>query len=288
MADDLQGRTFLVTGANSGIGRAMVEALAARGGRVVLAARSEERTRPVLDGIRAQRRSADVEFLQVDVSDLASVRRAASTYLATGRPLDVLVNNAGVGGTHALSADGFDLTYATNHIGPFLLTSLLLPAIERAPQGRIVNVSSIGHMQVKRIDWTLLERRTEPRKSGFADYAATKLMNILHAKELVRRLTGTRVTTYALHPGGVKSNIWRALPGPVQWVIKLFLISNEEGAKTQLHCATAPELAGITGRYYDKSREVRPNPLADDPALARELWIRTESAIASVTGLASA
>jgi retinol dehydrogenase 12 len=288
MADDLQGRTFLVTGANSGIGRAMVEALAARGGRVVLAARSEERTRPVLDGIRAQRPSAEVEFLQVDVSDLASVRRAASTYLATGRPLDVLVNNAGVGGTHALSADGFDLTYATNHIGPFLLTSLLLPAIERAPQGRIVNVSSIGHMQVKRIDWTLLERRTEPRKSGFADYAATKLMNILHAKELARRLTGTRVTTYALHPGGVKSNIWRALPGPVQWVIKLFLISNEEGAKTQLYCATAPELAGITGRYYDKSREVRPNPLADDPALARELWIRTESAIASVTGLASA
>ena len=112
-----------------------------------------------------------------------------------------------------LSADGFDLTYATNHIGPFLLTSLLLPAIERAPQGRIVNVSSIGHMQVKRIDWTLLERRTEPRKSGFADYAATKLMNILHAKELARRLADTRVTTYALHPGGVKSNIWRALPG---------------------------------------------------------------------------
>jgi retinol dehydrogenase 12 len=287
MADDLQGRTFLVTGANSGIGRAMVEALATRGGRVVLAARSEQRTRPVLDGIRAQRPSAAVEFLQVDVSDLASVRRAAATYLATGRPLDVLVNNAGVGGTHALSADGFDLTYATNHIGPFLLTSLLLPAIERAPQGRIVNVSSIGHMQVKRIDWTLLERRTEPRKSGFADYAATKLMNILHAKELARRLTGTRVTTYALHPGGVKSNIWRALPAPVQWGIKLFLVSNEEGAKTQLYCATAPELAGVTGRYYDKSREVRPNPLADDPALARELWTRTESAIASATRPAS-
>ena len=288
MADDLQGRTFLVTGANSGIGRAMVEALAARGGHVVLAARSEERTRPVLDGIRAQRPSAAVEFLQVDVSDLASVRRAAATYLATGRPLDVLVNNAGVGGTNGLSADGFDLTYATNHIGPFLLTSLLLPAIERAPQGRIVNVSSIGHMQVKRIDWTLLERRTEPRKSGFLDYAITKLMNILHAKELARRLTGTRVTTYALHPGGVKSNIWRSLPRPVQWGLKLFLISNEEGAKTQLYCATAPELAGISGRYYDKSREVPPNRLAEDPALARELWTRTESAIASATRVPSA
>jgi retinol dehydrogenase 12 len=288
VADDLQGRTFLVTGANSGIGRAMVEALAARGGRVVLAARSEERTRPVLDGIRAQRPSAEVEFLQVDVSDLASVRRAASTYLATGRPLDVLVNNAGVGGTHALSADGFDLTYATNHIGPFVLTNLLLPKLRESPQGRIVNVASVGHMTAKRMDWSGLERRTTPKRSGFPDYAVTKLMNVLHAKELARRLTGTRVTTYALHPGGVKSNIWRALPGPVQWVIKLFLISNEEGAKTQLYCATAPELAGVTGRYYDKLREVQPNRLAEDPGLARELWSRTESAIASVPGLASA
>ena len=96
------------------------------------------------------------------------------------------------------------------------------------------------------------------------------------------------MTTYALHPGGVKSNIWRALPAPVQWGIKLFLISNEEGAKTQLYCATAPELAGVSGRYYDKSREVPPSRLAEDPALARELWTRTEGAIASATGPASA
>jgi dehydrogenase/reductase SDR family protein 13 len=288
MTDDLQGRTFLVTGANSGLGRATVEALAARGGRVVLAARSEERTRPVLDGIRALNRSAAVEFLHVDVADLASVRRAADAFLSTGRPLDVLVNNAGVAGTDGLTADGFDLTYATNHIGPFLLTSLLLPAIERAPQGRIVNVSSVAHKQVKAIDWTLLERRPAPRKSGFLDYGITKLMNILHAKELARRLAATRVTTYALHPGGVASNIWRALPGPVQWVLKLFLMTNEEGAKTQVHCATAPELAGVTGRYYVKSREELPNPLADDPALAQELWTRSERAIASASSRASA
>jgi dehydrogenase/reductase SDR family protein 13 len=288
MTDDLQGRTFLVTGANSGLGRATVEALAARGGRVVLAARSEERTRPVLEGIRALHRSAAVEFLHLDVADLASVRRAAEAFLATGRPLDVLVNNAGVAGTQGLTADGFDLTYATNHIGPFLLTKLLLPAIERAPQGRIVNVSSVAHKQVKAVDWTLLERRSEPRKSGFLDYGITKLMNILHVRELARRLAGSRVTTYALHPGGVASNIWRALPGPVQWGLKLFLMSNEEGAKTQIHCATAPELAGVTSRYYVKSREERPNPLADDPALAGELWTRTERAIASATALPSA
>ena len=278
---DLKGRTFFVTGANSGIGRAMVEALAARGGNVVLAGRSEQRTTPVLDAIRARHPAVDAQFVPIDVSDLGSVGRAAESFLATGRPLDVLVNNAGIAGTHALSADGFDLTYATNHIGPFLLTNLLLPALQRAPQGRIVNVSSIAHMQVKRIDWSVLERRATPKRSRFADYAVTKLMNVLHAKELARRLAGTRVTAYALHPGGVASNIWRSVPQPLQWLIKLFLDSNEEGARTQLYCATAPELATTTGRYYDKSREARCNPLADDEALARELWTRTERAVSA-------
>jgi retinol dehydrogenase-12 len=279
-AGRLTGRTFLVTGANSGIGRAMVEALAADGGRVVLAGRSERRMAPVLDGIRGRDPRAEVEFLEVDVADLGSVRRAAAAFLPTGRALDVLVNNAGVAGTEALSADGFDLTYATNHIGPFLLTALLRPAIERAPQGRIVNVSSVAHREASVIDWSLLERRSAPRRSGFKDYAVTKLMNVLHAKELARRLAGTRATTYALHPGGVRSNIWRALPRPAQWLIKLFLISNEEGARTQLYCATAPELATATGRYYDKSREAPCSPRADDPALAAELWARTEAALA--------
>jgi len=279
MSGDLRGRTFLVTGANSGIGRAMVEALAAGGGNVVLAARSEERTRPVLESLRAAGPAGKVEMLLVDVSDLASVRRAAESFLATGRALDVLVNNAGVAGTQALSADGFDLTYATNHIGPFHLTNLLLPALQRAPQGRVVNVSSVGHLSAKAIDWSVLERRSSPKRSRFGDYAVTKLMNVLHAKELARRLAGTRVTTYALHPGGVASNIWRSVPQSLRWIIMLFLMSNEEGAKTQLWCATAPELASETGRYYDKGREARCNPLANDEALARELWARTEAAI---------
>jgi dehydrogenase/reductase SDR family protein 13 len=278
---ELQGRTFFVTGANSGIGRAMVEALAARGASVVLASRSRERTEPVLDGIRRSHPGADAEFLEVDVSDLSSVRSAAGRFVATGRPIDVLVNNAGVAGTRALSRDGFDLTYATNHIGPFLLTNLLLPRLRAAPQGRIVNVSSIAHAGVKLIDWSGLERRAEPKRSAFPDYAVTKLMNVLHAKELARRLAGTRVTTSALHPGAVASNIWRAVPQPFQWLLKQFLLSNEEGAKTPLYCATAPELATATGRYYDKCRELAPNPLADDPALAQELWVRTEAAVAA-------
>src|SRR5438067_7868616 len=275
-------RTFFVTGANSGIGRALVEALAARGDRVVLATRSEERTRPVLSALQSRFPAARVQWVSLDLSDLGSVRRAAQAFLASGQPIDVLVNNAGIAGTRALTEDGFDLTSATNHIGPFLLTSLLLPRVRESPQGRVVNVASGAHMMVKRIDWSVLERRGTPKRSGFADYAVTKLMNVLHAKELARRLAGagSNVTTYALHPGAVASNIWRALPWPLQWLGKLFMLSNEEGAETPLYCATAPELATTTGRYYDRRREVSPSPLAEDEALAKELWARTEAAVA--------
>ncbi len=152
--------------------------------------------------------------------------------------------------------------------------------MREAPQGRVVNVASNAHFMIKEADWSGLERRTAPKRSGFKDYGMTKLMNVLHAKELARRLAGSRVTTYALHPGAVASNIWRALPRPVQWAAKLFMLSNEEGAETPLYCATAPELAAATGRYYYKSREAKTSPLAADAALARELWERT----AAITG----
>jgi dehydrogenase/reductase SDR family protein 13 len=248
---------------------------------VVLAARSEERTRPVLDDIGRRCAGADVEFMLLDLSDLGAVHRAAAEFLASRRSLDVLVNNAGVAGTRALSRDGFDLTYAVNHIGPFLFTNLLLPRLRESPAGRVVNVASAAHLRVKRIDWSVLERRTVPRRSAFADYAVTKLMNVLHARELGRRLTCTSVTTSSCHPGAVASNIWRAVPQPIQGFIKLFMLTNEQGAETPLYCATAAEVAQASGCYYDKLREARPNPLAEDAALARELWERTERAVAA-------
>jgi retinol dehydrogenase 12 len=276
---DLRDRSFLVTGASSGIGAALVAALAARGGHVVLAARSEERTAPVLNAIRSRYPDADARFLPIDLADFGSIRAAAAEFLGQSGELDVLVNNAGVAGTFGVSKDGFDLTYATNHLGPFLLTNLLLPRLCESPSARIVNVSSMAHLRVKHIDWDVLERRSTPKRSGFQDYSVTKLMNVLHAKELSRRLAGTSVTTYALHPGTVASNIWRPLPGSLQWLLKLFMISNEQGAETPLFCATAPEVAGISGRYYSRRREARANPIADDPVLARELWMRSEAAV---------
>jgi dehydrogenase/reductase SDR family protein 13 len=276
---DLQGRTFFVTGANSGLGRATVEALADRGASVILASRSEEKTMPVLEAIRSRHRDADVRFAPIDLADLASVRRAAEEFLASGRPLDVLINNAGLAGAYGLTRDGFEITIGTNHIGPYLLTELLLPALRAAPQGRVVNVASGAHFTVKRMDWTLLERRTAPAKSRFREYAASKLMNVLHAKELARRLADTRVTTYSLHPGAVASNIWRSIPWPIRPLMTAFMLSNEEGAKTQIYCATAPELGATSGRYYEKCLEAQPSPLARDESLASELFARTEEAI---------
>lgn len=277
--DDLQNRTFLVTGANSGIGRALVEALASRGARVVLACRSRERTVPVLDSIRARHPQADLQFLEIDVADFGSVRRAADRFVSEHSRLDVLVNNAGIAGTFGLNGGGFDLTYATNHLGPFLLTSLLLPSLRASSSARIVNVSSMAHMNVKTMNWEVLERCATPKRSGFKDYSTTKLMNILHAKELARRLEGTSVTTYALHPGVIASHIWRALPGPLQWMLKLFMQSSEQGAETPLYCATAADVANVSGRYYNRCREVPCSPLADDPSLGGELWRRSEAAV---------
>jgi retinol dehydrogenase 12 len=277
---DLRGRTFLVTGANSGIGRALAEALASRGGRVVLAARSRERTEPVVESIRQRDPHAEVSFLEIDVSDFSSVRRAADRFLALNTGLDVLVNNAGVAGTSGLSKDGFDLTYATNHLGPFLLTNLLLPRLRASSSARIVNVSSMAQMNVRKMDWSGLERRSSPKRSGFRDYSMTKLMNTLHSRELARRLDGTSVIACSLHPGVVASRIWRALPGPLGWLIKLFMISNEQGAETPLFCATSVDPPIISGGYYNRCREVSANPLADDPGIAGELWRRSEAAVA--------
>ena len=283
-APDLAGRTVVITGANSGLGRASAHALAARAATIILATRSEAHTRPVLDEIRRAHPWAEVEFLQLDLASLASVRDAAERVLASGRRLDVLMNNAGVAGTPGLTQDGFEITIGTNYVGHFYLTSLLLPRLLEAPQGRIVNIASVAHERVRAVDWRWLDHRTTGAKSGFDMYAASKLMNILHARELARRLAATRVTTYAVHPGGVASNIWRSLPWIVRRVLMLFLISNEEGARTQVWCATAPELASSSGRYYYECRERRGTELSRDAALATELYDRTERAIADALG----
>lgn len=272
--NDMVGKTVMVTGSNTGLGRVTAEVLARRGARVVLANRSEERTRPVLEAIAAEGGTAI--FHPLDLSDLASVRRSAEAWLARGEPLHVLVNNAGLAGQRGVTADGFERHFGVNHLGPALLTLLLVPALRATGEARIVNVASRAHKRVSRFDFDALQRPTATT-TGFREYAVSKLANVYFSRELGRHLEGSGVTTYALHPGVVASDLWRKIPWPFRSLMKLFMVTNDEGAKTQIWCATDPALRGVTARYYAESREVPLQGLGDDEALAKALWERTLS-----------
>jgi NAD(P)-dependent dehydrogenase (short-subunit alcohol dehydrogenase family) len=273
---ELDGKTFLVTGANTGIGRETAAALAKRGANVVLACRSAEKTAPVIDAIAAETGAAErLRFISLDLGDLGSVRAAAGGFLASGQPLHGLINNAGLAGRRGLTDSGFELAFGTNHVGHFLLTSLLLDRLRDSAPARIVNVSSDAHRSATTIDWDAVRRPTQTR-AGLREYAVSKLANLLHAQELGRRLAGDGVTTYALHPGVIASDIWRQVPWPIRPLMKLRMNSPDEGAQTTLYCATSPAVAGETGRYYDNSRPAEPGRGAT-PELAAELWQRSEA-----------
>ncbi|TMK85961.1 MAG: SDR family oxidoreductase [Actinobacteria bacterium] len=261
---DLQGKTFLVTGASSGIGRATAVDLAERGGKVFLATRSEEKTKPVLDEI-----GDSAAYLHLDLGDLDSVRECADAFLARDEPLHALINNAGLAGQRGLTKSGFELAFGTNHVGHFLLTNLLLDKLKASAPARIVNVSSVGHYQARGIDYEAVRKPTKSI-TGLPEYAVSKLANVVHAQELARRLEGTGVTTYS-----IASNVWRRVPWPFDAVMKLFMKSNEEGARTTLYCAASPEVANASGRYYDNRAEKEPSQVAT-PELGAELWQKSE------------
>jgi retinol dehydrogenase 12 len=277
---ELTGRTFLVTGANTGIGRATARALAEGGGRVTVACRSPEKGTAAVAGIVTETGNEAVRFLELDLASLASVRAAADDFLARGEPLDVLINNAGVAGQRGLTRDGFELMFGVNHLGHFAFTLALLDCLKQSAGretggARIVTVSSDAHYQAKGVDFAQLRRRTRAI-TGMPEYSVSKLCNVLFSQELARRLTGTAVTTYALHPGVVASDIWHRVPWPVRPLMTRRMLSVEQGARTSLYCATAPELAGQSGRYYEDCAEREPSPVAT-PELARRLWEQSEA-----------
>ncbi len=267
---DQAGRTFVVTGANTGIGRTTAIGLARAGATLWLACRSADRTRPVIEEI-VRTGGNEPRFVELDLGDLDSVRSCSRVLLSSGSPIHGLINNAGLAVRRGTTTQGFELMFGINHLGHFLLTALLLKRIEESAPSRIVNVSSSAHYRCKRFDWDSL-RKPARSLTTIKEYSASKLANVLFTRELARRLHGRKVTAYALNPGFAASEIWRALPRPLPALMKPFMISNEAGAMTSLHCATAPELAGRSGLYYDSCLEREPSKLALDDDLARELW----------------
>jgi NAD(P)-dependent dehydrogenase (short-subunit alcohol dehydrogenase family) len=268
------GMTILVTGATDGIGQQTALELARRGHHVIVHGRSEARVQATRDELRRKLGApARVDGVTFDLASLADVRAGAARVLGQFEALHVLINNAGVfAHERRLSADGFELTFAVNHLAHFLLTELLLPRLQAGAPARVVNVSSQAH-QGGRLD--LADLQLTRGYTGFAAYAASKLANILHANALAARVDATRLTANSLHPGVIGTKLLKEGWGAGG-------ASLEQGARTSVFVATAASLAGVTGRYFSDSRESRPSTAATNAALGAEL----ENASRKLVGLA--
>jgi NAD(P)-dependent dehydrogenase (short-subunit alcohol dehydrogenase family) len=274
MADSIA----VVTGSNTGIGRATATELARSGATVVLACRSEAKTIPVVEDIKATTGNDRVEFLQLDLGDFASVRAAASSLLATDRPLHLLVNNAGVAGQRGMTKSGFEMTFGINHVGHFLLTTLLLDRLAESGPARIVNVSSGNHFNAKGIDFEAVRQPTRTFV-GLREYDVSKLANVLFTRSLVERVDPERVAVFTVNPGPVATDVWRRMPRPLYAVYRRArrLKSPLEGSRPTLKAATEPGLEKLTGAYVDDDCQLKSVSKVATDELAEELWRRSET-----------
>jgi NAD(P)-dependent dehydrogenase (short-subunit alcohol dehydrogenase family) len=278
---NMNGRICVVTGANSGIGKETALGLAQRGAHVVMVCRKADKGKTALEDIRRESGSSQVDLLIADISSQASVRALAKQILEKYQRLDVLINNAGAGLPHRLSAVGIEMTVATNHLGPALLTLLLLDLLKASAPSRIVNVSSAAQRH-SRPDMNDLQ--FERRKyNGFAAYAQSKLLMNAFTFELARRLEGTGVTANCLHPGTAATNIFDPNTSLVFRLIvamaKPFMLNSKQGAAVSLYLAASPDVTQTSGQYFIKSKPAPSNPLSRDPKVAAEIWQWTEKMI---------
>jgi len=275
------GKVCMVTGASSGIGKVTALELARMGATVVMVCRNQAKAEPVLAEIRQVTGNSAVELMLADMSSQASIRALASAFKQKHDRLHVLVNNAGaIMFERKLTVDGMESTFATNHLGGFLLTNLLLDELKAAAPARVVGVSSGAH-PFGHIDFDDLQG--ERKWSVWRAYSDSKLANVLFTAELARRLAGRGVTANCLHPGIVRSNIVGNSP-LVRGLIKLFgwiAVTPEQGAETSIYLASSPEVEGISGEYFIRKKVARMSREAADPAVARRLWEVSEK----LTGL---
>jgi NAD(P)-dependent dehydrogenase (short-subunit alcohol dehydrogenase family) len=282
MAEEMAGKTCLVTGANSGIGKETALGLARMGARVVLVCRNAQRGALALSEIQRVSGSRQPDLLLADMSSLASVRALAAQVQQRCPRLDVLINNAGAAvPARTLSADGIEMTLAANHLGPSLLTRLLLDRLKASAPSRIVNVSSDAHRNA-RLDMDDLQFARR-KYNALAAYGQSKLLMNAFTFELARRLEGTGVTVNCLHPGVVATNIW---PPDAPWYFKLaiaaikpFMLDARRGAEVSLYAAASSDLANVTGQYFLKSKVAESSRLSRDPKVMADVWQWTERTI---------
>lgn len=270
---DLTGKTVLITGGNSGIGKATAIELARKNAMVVISSRNKEKGEAARAEIVARSGNENVELLLADLSSQDSVHKLANEFETTHEKLHVLINNAGVYLTkRTTTVDGLESTFAINYLGPFLLTHLLLDLLKRSAPSRIVNVSSDAHNGA-RIDFEDLQG--ERKFSGWQSYGQSKLALILYTHELARKLAGTSVTANTVHPGAVRTNFAKNNGGLVALGFRLigaFFISPETSAKRVVYVATSPALTEVSGQYFTKMHEAKSSRESYDDDSARRLW----------------
>jgi retinol dehydrogenase 14 len=279
---DMGGKTVLITGGTSGIGKAAAVALAAMGANVVIVGRNLERGEAAIEEIRARSHNESVELMLADLSVQSEVRGLTQEFQEHHDRIDVLVNNAGlVQSKRTESPDGIETTLAINHLAPFLLTNLLLERLEQSAPSRVITVSSEAQ-RWGNMDFEDMQARRKYR--GFPVYGMTKLANIMFTFELAERLDGTGVAATCLHPGSVGTNFGQNNRGPMALffrTFKPFMRSPEQGADTLVWLASSPEVDGVSGKYFSDRKEIEAKKVAYDPVARRRLWEISEE----LTGL---
>ncbi len=277
----MNGRLVLITGSTAGIGKRAAFELARMGAHVIIQGRDAAKAERVAGELKAAHPNAKVDFLVADLSSMQAVRGLAAEVKQRFGKLDVLLNNAGaLQVRREVTVDGYERTFATNHLAYFLLANLLLPELKKGVKPRIVNVSSDAH-RYGRMNFDDL--MAEKNFRGFPQYGRSKLANILFTRELARRVQADGITVNCLHPGFVaseflsKGGIWKVIK-PIAY---LFAVDEEQGARCSVYLASSPEVEGVTGKYFYKCKEKRPRSFAEDDEAARRLWEVSEK----LTGL---
>ena len=274
----LDGKTVLITGGNVGIGKETAVDLARRGARVIIGCRDLEKGKNALQEIQGRSGNIHIYLEKLDLASLESVRTFADRILNSEPRLDILINNAGVMACpYTTTTEGFELQFGVNHLGHFLLTHLLLDLLKRSSPSRIINVSSLGHRMVSGINF--IDINSTSSYSRWGAYGQSKLANILFTRELARRLQGSGVSVFSLHPGSVQSDLGRhtftanwlvsTLCYPFMWI---YFKSTEQGAQTSIYCAVQEGLESESGKYFAECGLREPSAAGKNDGMAKKLW----------------
>ncbi|XP_055054765.2 retinol dehydrogenase 11 [Misgurnus anguillicaudatus] len=271
----LDGKTVLITGGNAGIGKETAVALALRGARVIIACRDEEKAKKAVREIKARSHNMNVLYMEVDLANMKSIRDFGKTFLQREKRLDILINNAGMPSVLDWTDDNFSMCFGVNHLGHFLLTSLLLPRLKESSPSRVITLTCSSY-KYQKLDFQDLNYNLFP----FFTYCRSKLANIYFTQELARMMEGKGVTAYAVHPGYVQSNwtchfsvLYRIV---MQVVMFMFFVSCETGAQTVVYCAVSDEVVQHNGGYFSDCRPAPLRTFARDPGVAKKLWEASE------------